>query len=192
MRRSTPPATIPMRQDWTVRSICANPNHRVDRNGPFRCRWPKQFTTQSIVGDWQAQLVHVPGQYRYIDLEADTEAMYWLVFHGLLLLYRDAHNGRFAKQRAAGIGGSSTTATSRYPLPVMCTTNLLRQAFRNVVWWNEIKWIIICMDSLLRTVPVHRRRTTFSASRVPEPPFGVGCVKLVWKHHAPTLQIRRG
>ena len=64
--------------------------------------------------------------------------------------------------------------------------------FWNVVWWNEIKWIIICKDSLLWTVPVHHRRTTFSASRVPEPPFGVGCAKLVWKHHAPTLQIRRG
>ena len=74
----------------------------------------------------------------------------------------------------------------------MCTTNLLRQDFWNVAWWNEIKWTIrICKDSLLRTVLVHRRWTTFSASRVPEPPFGLGCVKLVWKHHAPTLQIRR-
>ena len=77
----------------------------------------RQFPIKSIVGDWQAQ-PHVPGQYRYIDLEADTEETYWLVFRGLLLLYRDAQVGRFAKQRAAGIGGSSTTATSRYPLPV--------------------------------------------------------------------------
>ena len=68
----------------------------IDRNGPFRWCWPDSFP---------------PGQYRYIDLEADTEETYWLVLRGLLLLYQDAQVGRFAKQRAAGIGGSSTTAT---------------------------------------------------------------------------------
>ena len=63
-----------MRQDWTVRSVCANRNHRIDRNGPFRwCLLARQLPTKSIVGDWQAQPPHVPGQYRYIDLEADTE-----------------------------------------------------------------------------------------------------------------------
>ena len=71
----------------------------------FSVALARQFTTTSIVGDWQEQ-PHVPGKYRYIDLEADTEE------------YRDAQVGRFAKQRAAGIGGSSTTATSQYPLPV--------------------------------------------------------------------------
>ena len=76
----------------------------------------------------------------------------------------------------------------RYRWTCTSTTNLLRQAFWNVVWLNGIKWIIhICNDPLLRTVLVQRCRTTFWASRVPEPPFGVSCVKLVWKHHAPTL-----
>ena len=129
-----------MRQDWTVRSVCANRNHRIDRNGPFRwCLLARQLPTKSIVGDWQAQ-PHVPGQYRYIDLEADTEATHWLVFRGLLLLNRDAQVRRFAKQRAAGTGDSSTTATSR-PLPVdvyqyhePTTAGFLE---RRMVEWNQ-------------------------------------------------------
>lgn len=38
------------------------------------------------------------------NFEAATEGEYWLVFRGLLLLYRDAVVGRFAKQRASGTG----------------------------------------------------------------------------------------
>ena len=57
--------------DGTLRSVCANRNHRIDRNGPFRwCLLARQFPTKSIVGDWQVQ-PHMPGQYRYIDLEAE-------------------------------------------------------------------------------------------------------------------------
>jgi hypothetical protein len=43
-------------------------------------------------------------QFRYFDFEAATEGEYWLVFRGFLLLQRDAAVGRFAEQRAAGIG----------------------------------------------------------------------------------------
>ena len=46
----------------------------------------------------------IDAQFKYIDFEAATEGEYWLVFRGLLLLHRDALVGRFAKQRAAGIG----------------------------------------------------------------------------------------
>jgi len=46
-----------------------------------------------------------PGHFRYIDLEADTIELCWLVFRGILLLHRDAFVGRFAKHRAAGMGG---------------------------------------------------------------------------------------
>jgi anoctamin-10 len=42
--------------------------------------------------------------FRYIDFEVPTEGEYWLVFRGMLLLHRDAVIGRFAEQRAAGIG----------------------------------------------------------------------------------------
>ncbi|KAL7572520.1 hypothetical protein ACA910_000344 [Epithemia clementina (nom. ined.)] len=44
--------------------------------------------------------------FRYLDFETATEGEYWLVFRGLLLLHRDAAVGRFAEQRAAGIGSS--------------------------------------------------------------------------------------
>ena len=43
-------------------------------------------------------------QFRYLDFESATEGEYWLIFRGLLLLHRDAAVGRFAEQRAAGIG----------------------------------------------------------------------------------------
>ena len=48
--------------------------------------------------------------------------------------------GRFAKQCAAGIGGSSTTATNRYPLPVdvyhePATAGILE---RRMVEWNQM------------------------------------------------------
>lgn len=43
-------------------------------------------------------------QFRYVDFEAATEGEYWLILRGLLLLHRDAAVGRFAEQRAAGIG----------------------------------------------------------------------------------------
>ena len=96
----------------------------------------RQFPTKSIVGDWQAQ-PHVPGQYRYID---DTEETYWLVFRGLLLLYRGAQVGRCAKQREAGIGPSSTTATSRYPLPVDVYHEPATAGFlqHRMVEWNQM------------------------------------------------------
>ena len=56
--------------DDDPRSVSANRNHpRIDRKGPGVGR---QFPTQIIVGDWQVQ-PHVPGQYRYVDLEVDTE-----------------------------------------------------------------------------------------------------------------------
>ena len=62
---------------------------------------------------------------------------------GLLLLYRDAQVRRFAKQRAAGIGGSPTTATRvgiRYRW--MCTTNRLPGTAgfleRRMVEWNQM------------------------------------------------------
>ena len=99
----------------------------------------RQFPTNSIVGDWKAQ-PHVPGQYRYIDLKADTEEKYCLVFRGLLLLYQGAQVGRVAKQRAAGIGGSSTTATSRYPLPVDVYHEPATAGFleRRMVEWNQM------------------------------------------------------
>jgi Calcium-activated chloride channel len=42
--------------------------------------------------------------FKYVDFEAATEGEYWLLFRGLLLLHRDAAVGRFAEQRAAGIG----------------------------------------------------------------------------------------
>ena len=45
-------------------------------------------------------------QYRYLDFETATEGEYWLGFRGMLLLHRDAAVGRFAEQRAAGIGSS--------------------------------------------------------------------------------------
>ena len=43
-------------------------------------------------------------QFWTLDFEAATEGEYWLIFRGLLLLHRDAAVGRFAEQRAAGIG----------------------------------------------------------------------------------------
>eukprot|EP00977_Amphora_coffeiformis_P008293 scaffold1878_cov170-Amphora_coffeaeformis.AAC.6 len=43
-------------------------------------------------------------QFRYFDFEAATEGEYWLIFRGFLNLQRDAAVGRFAEQRAAGIG----------------------------------------------------------------------------------------
>lgn len=42
--------------------------------------------------------------FRYVDIEAATKGEYWLLFRGFLLLHRDAAVGRFAEQRAAGIG----------------------------------------------------------------------------------------
>jgi hypothetical protein len=45
-------------------------------------------------------------QFTYLDLEAATEGEYWLIFRGFLLLHRDAVVGRFAEQRAAGIGSN--------------------------------------------------------------------------------------
>ena len=43
-------------------------------------------------------------QFKYHDFEAATEGEYWLAFRGFLLLHRDAAVGRYAEQRAAGIG----------------------------------------------------------------------------------------
>jgi Calcium-activated chloride channel len=43
-------------------------------------------------------------QFRYIDLEAATESDYWFILRGLLFLHRDALVGRYAKDRAAGMG----------------------------------------------------------------------------------------
>jgi len=43
-------------------------------------------------------------QFKYLDFETATEGEYWLIFRGFLLLQRDAAVGRFAEQRAAGIG----------------------------------------------------------------------------------------
>ena len=75
-----------------------------------------------------------------MDFEADTEETCGLVFRGSLLLYRDMQKGRFAKQRAAGIGGSSTAATSRYPLPVDVYHEPATAGFleRRMVEWNQM------------------------------------------------------
>jgi Calcium-activated chloride channel len=43
-------------------------------------------------------------QFRYVDLEAATESDYWFILRGLLFLHRDALVGRYAKDRAAGMG----------------------------------------------------------------------------------------
>lgn len=42
--------------------------------------------------------------FKYHDFEVATVGEYWLIFRGFLLLHRDAAVGRFAEQRAAGIG----------------------------------------------------------------------------------------
>lgn len=63
--------------------------------------------TKEVMEDLEAKWHGGDGSeslFRYIDFEAATEGEYWLVFRGLLLLHRDAVVGRFAKQRAAGIG----------------------------------------------------------------------------------------
>ena len=115
---------------------------------------------------------------------------------GLLLLYRDAQVRRFAKQPAAEIGGSPTTATRvgiRYRW--MCTTNRLPGTAgfleRRMVEWNQMD------DTYLQGFVTTDRPSPppsvyFLGFKSPGTQFGVGCVKLVWKPHAPTLLIRRG
>jgi len=44
--------------------------------------------------------------FRYLDIETATDGEYWLIFRGLVLLHRDADKGRFAAQRAQGIGSN--------------------------------------------------------------------------------------
>lgn len=46
--------------------------------------------------------------FRYLDIETATEGEYWMIFRGFLLLHRDAASGRFATQRAQGIGSNYT------------------------------------------------------------------------------------
>ena len=46
--------------------------------------------------------------FRYLDIETATEGEYWMIFRGFLLLHRDAASGRFAAQRAQGIGSNYT------------------------------------------------------------------------------------
>jgi len=42
--------------------------------------------------------------FRSYDFEAATEGEYWVIFRGLLQIYRDASGGRFAAHRAGGFG----------------------------------------------------------------------------------------
>jgi len=43
-----------------------------------------------------------------LDLEAETEGEYWLIFRGFLHLQREVANGRMAAQRSKGIGSHYT------------------------------------------------------------------------------------
>ena len=49
-----------------------------------------------------------PQSFHYLDIESATEGEYWMIFRGFLLLHRDASSGRFAAQRAKGIGSNYT------------------------------------------------------------------------------------
>jgi hypothetical protein len=44
--------------------------------------------------------------FRFFDFECATEAEYWVIFRGFLLLHRDAFTGRFAEHRARGFGSN--------------------------------------------------------------------------------------
>jgi hypothetical protein len=86
-------------------------------------------------------------QFRYLDFEAATQGEYWLVFRGLLLLHRDAAVGRFAKQRAAGIGthAGRMEANLREESSDDCTNQLHQDEFHEPVTagWLE-KFIVKC------------------------------------------------
>jgi hypothetical protein len=75
-------------------------------------------------------------QFKYLDFEAATEGEYWLVFRGLLLLHRDAAVGRFAKQRASGIGthyGRSVELEQREQADIDMSNRLHQDEFHEPV-----------------------------------------------------------
>ena len=86
-------------------------------------------------------------QFKYLDFEAPTEGEYWLIFRGLLLLHRDAAVGRFAKQRAAGIGTNIARLQSLDESSDAEHNRLHKDEFHEpvTVGWLE-KMIVNCRD----------------------------------------------
>jgi hypothetical protein len=63
--------------------------------------------SSSSIDEYESKWLQGQGSesmFKYLDIEAATLGEYWLLFRGFLLLHRDAAVGRFAEQRAAGIG----------------------------------------------------------------------------------------
>ena len=76
-----------------------------ERTFSLVCRARATGSLDELEAKWYKNVGN-ESQFRYLDFETATEGEYWLVFRGLLLLHRDAAVGRFADQRAAGIGSS--------------------------------------------------------------------------------------
>jgi len=98
----------------------------------------KQANIEDLSYEWEKGLGS-DSQFRYVDFEMATPSEYWLVFRGFLFLHRDASIGRYAAQRAAGIGshvgGETCVSLHRDQFHEPVTVDLLEKM---IVQWRQL------------------------------------------------------